>query len=406
MSQEETSTEQLPHVLVVDDSRLMRVAIKRILKQDYQLTEAVDGETGWNALTKDDSIQVVISDLSMPNLDGFGLLEKIRTSDDERIKNMPVIIITGAEDDDAIKTRALDCGASDFVTKPFDSVQLKARTKTHIQHDETSRKLTEVSTALETNTSIDVLSGLANKRHFFEKGKECIAFSKRHDAHISVILLDIDLFERFFVQCGRESADKAIQAVANILLSNLRMEDTAARIGLSKFALLLVNSSQIGVSNLAKRIQAEINAEIFSTPLEPVLLTVSMGIASTRTVADYDFDNIVKIADSKLAIAIKNGGKTIEFAEESVDIQEQVELVNETPEEKTPVIQASTTETQSSPPDLETAVSSVSNAYQQEALIPHLKVLMRKMLPLLMFCNERMGLDIDDAIEKIKQRLD
>ncbi|MDH5436916.1 MAG: response regulator, partial [Gammaproteobacteria bacterium] len=166
MSQEETSTEQLPHVLVVDDSRLMRVAVKKILKQDYRLSEAVDGETGWEALIKDDSIQVVISDLSMPNLDGFGLLEKIRTSADERIKNIPVIIITGAEDDDVTRTRALDCGASDFVTKPFDSVQLRARTRSHAQHDQTSRKLTEVSTALEENTSIDPLTGLANKRHF------------------------------------------------------------------------------------------------------------------------------------------------------------------------------------------------------------------------------------------------
>lgn len=315
MSQEETSTEQQPHVLVIDDSRLMRIAVKRILKQDYQLTEAVDSEQGWEMLTNDDSIQVVISALFMPNLDGFELLEKIRTSDDERIKNIPVIIITGAEDDDVTRTHALDCGASDFITKPFDSIQLKARTKAHIQHGQTTRKLIEISTTLEKNIVIDALTGLANKRHFFEKGKECIAFSKRHNTDISVILLDIDLFNQFYVKCGREAADEVIKKAASILLSSLRMEDTAARIGVSRFALLLVNSGQTGTSNLARRIQTKIGEEVFSTPWGSFLLTVSMGIASTDIFPDYDFEKMIGAAKETLVDVIKKGGKTIEYAD-------------------------------------------------------------------------------------------
>ena len=403
MSQEETSTEQLPHVLVVDDSRLMRVAVKKILKQDYRLSEAVDGETGWEALIKDDSIQVVISDLSMPNLDGFGLLEKIRTSADERIKNIPVIIITGAEDDDVTRTRALDCGASDFVTKPFDSVQLRARTRSHAQHDQTSRKLTEVSTALEENTSIDPLTGLANKRHFEEKGLECIAFSKRHGATISVIRLDIDLFERFFVTFGRQAADKVIKTISSILLSSLRKEDTAARIGLSKFALILVNSNQMGVINLANRIQKEISEEVFGVPESPVRLSVSMGITSTDTVPDYDFNRLMVIANEQLAIAINNGGNSISSALDATTDTETATIVPEevAQEQKIPVTESLAIDM----PDLEKAVAMISNSDQHEALVPHLKILLKKILPLLEFGNERMGLDVDEMIEKFKKRL-
>ena len=305
MSQEETSTEQQAHVLVVDDSRLMRVAVSRILKQDYQLTEAVDGEQGWEMLINDDSIQLVISDLTMPNLDGFGLLKKIRSSDDERIKNIPVIIITGDEDDEVKKTRAFDCGASDFVTKPFDSVLLRARTKAHVQHNETSRKLNVASSALEENTAIDPLTGLANKRYLFKRGQECIAFAKRHSTNMSVILLEIDLFDRCFVKYGQKAANKVIKTIADILLSSLRKEDTAARIGVSRFALILVNSNQPGVSNLADRIQTEIHEKEFSIRKEPVLFTVSMGIASTETVPDDDFEQIMSAAGEQLAIAIE-----------------------------------------------------------------------------------------------------
>ena len=73
---------------------------------------------------------MVFSDLSMPKLDGFGLLERIRNSTETRIQNLPVIIITGAEDDEETKQLALSKGASDFISKPFESVQLRTRAKT------------------------------------------------------------------------------------------------------------------------------------------------------------------------------------------------------------------------------------------------------------------------------------
>ena len=400
MSQEET-TENQPHVLVVDDSRLMRVAVKKILKKDYLLSEANDGEEGWDKLSKDDSIQVVISDLSMPNMDGFGLLEKIRTSSDERIKDIPVIIITGAEDDDVTRTRALDCGASDFVTKPFDSVQLQARTKAHAQHGQTSRKLNEVSSTLEKNTIIDPLTGLANKRHFMTKGTECTAFSKRHNAPVSILRLDIDKFESFFVKFGRQAADAAIKSIASILLSSLRKEDTAARIGLAKFALILVNSNPLGVSNLAKRIQSEIGEQAFGFKESPVRLTVSIGISSTEVLSDNDFEKLVEIVEDQLTIAHNKGGNTIEFAKDNL-----AETIPSAVKQTEEPVSVQTDEAISDElPDLETAVAIAADKNQQETLVPHIKIIMKKILPLLEFCNERMGLDIDEAIEKLKSRL-
>ena len=92
-----------PRILAVDDSRVMRRAMSKVLGKSYDVIEAEHGEDAWTLLTNDDSIQVVFTDLSMPYLDGFGLLERIRTSDDHRFQEMPVIIITGKEDDDETK---------------------------------------------------------------------------------------------------------------------------------------------------------------------------------------------------------------------------------------------------------------------------------------------------------------
>ena len=89
-----------PTVLVVDDSRLMRVAARKILKDAFETLDAGDGEIAWELLQSDPRITLVMSDLSMPNLDGLGLLERIRRSEQPHIRELPVIIVTGAEDDD------------------------------------------------------------------------------------------------------------------------------------------------------------------------------------------------------------------------------------------------------------------------------------------------------------------
>ena len=90
--------EQLIRIMSVDDSRLMRKSVARILKGLNDVVEAEHGEDAWEMLQKDKTIKIICCDLSMPVMDGFGFLELVRNSEDERIKNIPVIIVTGQED--------------------------------------------------------------------------------------------------------------------------------------------------------------------------------------------------------------------------------------------------------------------------------------------------------------------
>jgi len=93
-----TEEKQKPRILAVDDSRVMRRAMSKVLSKDYDVIEAENGEDAWTILLNDDLIQVIFTDLSMPYLDGYGLLERIRTSDELRLNDIPVIIITGNDD--------------------------------------------------------------------------------------------------------------------------------------------------------------------------------------------------------------------------------------------------------------------------------------------------------------------
>jgi DNA-binding response OmpR family regulator len=117
----------LPRILVVDDSPTIRAAVTKALKNDFSFVQASDGEEAWKLLKNDDSIQLVITDLMMPNLDGFELIKRIRSDrTSPRIAEIPIIVVTTLEATNA-KLRALVAGANDFVTKSTDAVELKMR---------------------------------------------------------------------------------------------------------------------------------------------------------------------------------------------------------------------------------------------------------------------------------------
>lgn len=108
-----------PTVLIVDDSRVVRVSMKKILGDIYNVIEAEDGEDGWVRIRGQEDIRCVFTDFSMPELDGFGLLNRIKASSNPRISSLPVILVTGNEDDDSIRIKAKESGFSEVVIKPF-----------------------------------------------------------------------------------------------------------------------------------------------------------------------------------------------------------------------------------------------------------------------------------------------
>ncbi len=131
-----------PVILIVDDSRVMRVSMRKALSKEYTVIEAVDGEEGWNKLQEESAIQVVFSDLSMPKLDGFGLLERIRQSDVSHIRDIPFIVITGNDDSEGMHQKVRSLGATDLIGKPFKSAVLRALAETHmVQQDQLSDTL-------------------------------------------------------------------------------------------------------------------------------------------------------------------------------------------------------------------------------------------------------------------------
>lgn len=268
-----------PRILAVDDSRVMRRAMSKILSKEYDVVETENGEDAWTVLLNDESIQVVFTDLNMPFLDGYGLLERIRSSEDSRLNETPVIIITGKDDDEDAKQEALDKGANDFITKPFDSIQLQARAKAHITFKQTSTKLTETSDKLEHQATVDEVTGLGGQRYFCKVGDEILSYANRHNGQFILVRMDIDGFDKLFIKHGKNIMDKVLQSVGEKFSQLVRQEDTIARIGVSKFALILKETNMDEVLVLAERIREETQQMAFKLPNngDLIKLTISAG---------------------------------------------------------------------------------------------------------------------------------
>ena len=330
--------ENKQRLLIVDDSRVIRVTARKILKDHFETVEAADGEEAWDIICGDEPVSLVVSDLTMPNLDGFGLLEKIRSSHLPNVCDLPVIIITGANDTDATMERARAAGATDFIGKPFDSVHLLARTQAHASSHHATTMLKQENTALEDSSGLDPLTGLVNETAFMERGYQLLSYAIRHNSNLSIYRVEIDHYGELYQQHGEAFAATIAQSVGEILASTIRAEDTAARIGPARFALLLPGMEKTGIHNLAERINTELGRRTFKAGDIRLPVTLSIGVASPDIRRNTRLDELLLTADQRLGQAIAMGGNQVIFENnDSTPVLETIEAA-----EPEPVIETAT----------------------------------------------------------------
>lgn len=243
-----------PRILVADDSKLMRKAAQKMLGDEFDVVLAQDGQEAWELIVSDAAIQVVFTDLSMPRLDGFELIERVRACEDSLVQSLPLIVVTGALDDEAARVQALAMGATDFIAKPFTSLDLVARARAHANNQRITRQLLAQST-------LDALTGLSNKAGFLDRLQQDLAYARRHQQPLSLVRLEIPDFRRLFLYHGRALSDTLVMQVARHLRARIRKEDTAGRIGLGSFALSLPGGVAVGIEGLIERLRQELAAE-------------------------------------------------------------------------------------------------------------------------------------------------
>ncbi|NMG46765.1 diguanylate cyclase [Azoarcus communis] len=297
-------------VLVVDDSRMVRASIIKHIRSRFEVREESDGETGWEALVVDPSIQLVLTDIGMPRLDGFGLLQRIRASRVQRIADIPVVIISGDEDDEA-RARALKLGANDFLAKGASPTELIARLDSLVRLAHARRELDESRAALAKQSPVDPVSGLATPSYLNHHAEQEMALARRHQGDISVMVVDIDHYEQLVEWHGTHVAELITRKLSKILSTKVRREDTVSQLGTSRFAVLSPSTDLIGCCAFALRLQRAMEKLVMTYREERIRISVTIGVSSSAVDGMSTVGHLIETASKRVDQGAAMGGNRV-----------------------------------------------------------------------------------------------
>ncbi len=236
-------------ILFVDDSRLMRMCANKILGRAFDLVVAESAEQAWEILNTDENIQILFSDLQMPGKSGFELLDQVRNSDSSRLADLPVVLITGSEDCEQMRERALEHGATDFLTKPFQDSELMARARSHVDSGRSRQQLRD----LQRDYHLDQSTGLGNRSYCEQRLAQAISFAARHDQSLTLMHLQLSGLELLLEDLGEPFANRALGRIGGMLAQSIRQEDTVFRSGRESFTFMLPATEPHGAEILQER---------------------------------------------------------------------------------------------------------------------------------------------------------
>jgi diguanylate cyclase (GGDEF)-like protein len=314
-------------ILIVDDHPTnLQVLLDFLQDSGYRTLIAQDGEGAVKqaAFAQPD---LILLDVMMPGIDGFETCRRLKSS--EETQEIPVIFMTAlAETVD--KVRGFDAGGVDYITKPFDQVELLARVKAHLdlrryqkalqrsneQLTKANANLLEAQRKLEVAAKTDPLTQLSNRRDMIEKLNYERVRHKRSQQPFSLILSDIDDFKRINDSYGHDCGDFVLMRVADIMRSMLREQDQLARWGGEEFLLMLPETDLHDAGLVAEKIRKTIGDHAFL--YQDINLSVSLTFG-VSVFDDYEksLDQCIKEADLALYRGKEQGKNQIVIFDEA-----------------------------------------------------------------------------------------
>ncbi|WP_415036850.1 diguanylate cyclase [Azonexus sp.] len=351
----------LPRVLVVDDSRLVRASLVQHIRAHYEVREEGDGEAAWQALVLDQSIRAVVSDLQMPKMNGYQLLERLRTSRLRRLQQMPFILVSGEETEEE-RAKARAAGASDFITKGSGTVEILTRLGNLLALQEAHENIESVQEERVQNPQ----TGLYTRKFLELQIAQALSHSARHGIDVSLMVLGFDGFEQLSEKLGLEQAEKIIHRFARMLAAKVRQEDSLGHVAPGCLAVVSPGTALVHCASFAERVRQAVEASRLAAHGETIELTVSIGLAGVPADTVTSAGALLDLAMERMEKALQAGGNRIESnadtpAQRPITIAHALELLR---------------------------------VSRSDAVLPHLETLLGQLLPLLGLMDQTLTLGL------------
>jgi two-component system cell cycle response regulator len=297
-------------VLVVDDSPVSRKLLEHALSAEpYAILFAKNGKEALR-LFNEHKPALVITDWMLPDLSGPELCERIRT--DGHNSYTYIILVTSMTEKNSV-VEGLAAGADDYLTKPFDPNELRARIGVGRRIIGLHREIDAKNKLLMEMAHTDPLTGLPNRRAIEEWAERQLRGAARHGFPLWVVHIDLDSFKKINDSYGHDAGDLVLKKFGEILKKNTRASDICGRMGGDEFLLVVTHADQRNLQLTVDRLCQQIASEKFSFGNETLAVTGSFGISGFQGKEPPDFSTLVRQADKALYNAKRAGGNQIKI---------------------------------------------------------------------------------------------
>ena len=359
----------LSRILIVDESRMVRAMIGRHIRDHYDFREESDGEAAWQVLVLDHSIELVICSLSLPVLDGNGLLMRVRSSRLTRLSQMPMLMISG-DNDEALELAKLH-GASDFINRSTGAAELLARIDSLLRLSQAQNQLKE---NLEQNVQ-NPETGLFTRKYIELQAVQAMSHAMRHDSEVSAIVMGFDNVGALREEHGMEVLKQLQQRFTAMLTSKIRKEDSLGHFAGSQLVVISPGTPFPACESFGNRLREAIQVANVSVHGQRLNLSVSVGVSNSPADGVASAGALIELAGARLKAAQQAGGNRVIAC-----------AVNSSDEAVAPTV--------------DRAITLIKAGCESEVL-PHLMALGCQLLPLLKLMERDLKLGL--PLEKIEK---
>jgi diguanylate cyclase (GGDEF)-like protein len=299
-------------ILIADDDLTSRLVLAGVLgKHGHEVVATVDGTEAWEAMRRPDAPALAILDWMMPGLSGVEVCRLVRGLQSDQPPYL-VILTSRGEKTDIVE--GLEAGADDYLAKPFDPGELRARVDVGRRIIELQARLREAYEAVAHEALHDPLTGALNRRAFRDVLTRAVSEERQHHGGLALGICDVDGFKKVNDAHGHHVGDEVLRGLVRIVTDSLRAGDVLSRFGGDEFVVVAEGLGAADVGALFERMRAVVAADPIPTEAGNVRITISVGVASWRE--DDTERQLLARADEALYRAKSEGRDRVRLTEE------------------------------------------------------------------------------------------